>query len=407
MKAFSIREKSDLLKKIDIFSETGESILLELAGALMEKEALKGAVVVRKGDVGDALFIIARGAVRIHDGNHVLARMSQGSVFGEYALLDNNTRSASVTAEEHCLLLRLGRADFYRIALRNPDILQGVLRVLIRRMREMNELEEKLSKSYLKISRQKEQIEKQNSSITLQKELLSQQNYDLTRLNEEKNQFLGMVIHQIKNPLTSSLCMLEMLETDRKNLSEDQVQGLELIIKSLWRINQLINETLDVSAIESKVFEVKYEPLELHVIVNELIDNYSYLINQKELFVEQEISEVRASLNRLYFTQIVDNLLSNAVKFTPPGKRIRVRLHESEGEVILNVQDEGPGINEEMAARIFHQYSRQTDMSSQNLPPMGLGLAIVHKYTLAMHGIVRCENCPEGGTCFTVELPLQ
>jgi two-component system, sensor histidine kinase and response regulator len=406
MRAFSIQEKTDLLRHITIFSETDEHILTELAGVLSEKEALKGSVIVRKGDVGDALFVIARGSVRIHDGNHVLARMEQGGVFGEYALLDDNTRSASVTAEENCLLLRLDRTDFYRIALQNAEILQGALRALIHRMREMNELEEKLSKSYLKIRKQKEQIEKQNISITEQKELLSQQNFDLTKLNEEKNQFLGMVIHQIKNPLTSSLCMLEMLDADSEHLTEVQKEGIGIIIKSLWRINQLINQTLDVASIESKVFEVKLEPLDLHTIVYDLLDNYSYLISQKEIHVDSEIVEIRANLNRVYFAQIVDNLLSNAFKFTPPGKNVRVILIKEEGEVVLRVQDEGPGITEDLIGRIFHQYNRQTDMNTQALPPLGLGLAIVHKYAMAMNGTVSCENCPNGGTCFTVKFPV-
>jgi signal transduction histidine kinase len=405
MKAFSIREKTELLRHITIFSETDEHVVAELAGALSEKEVLKGTVIVRKGEVGDAMFILASGSVRIHDGNHVLARMGQGGVFGEYALLDNNTRSASVTAEEICLLLRLDRADFYRIAMQNAEILQGTLRALIRRMREMNELEEKLSRGYLKIQKQKEQIEKQNLSITEQKELLSQQNYDLTKLNEEKNQFLGMVIHQIKNPLTSSLCMLEMLEADTEHLTDVQKEGIKIIIKSLWRINQLINQTLDVSNIESKVFEVKNEPLKLHEIVFDLLDNYSYLISQKDIHLEVDISEIKANLNRVYFTQIVDNLLSNAFKFSLPGKKVHVLLGTENGEAVLKVQDEGPGITEDLIDRIFHQYNRQTDMQTQNLPPLGLGLAIVHKYALAMNGNVTCENCPHRGTCFTVKLP--
>ncbi|MCU0370264.1 MAG: cyclic nucleotide-binding domain-containing protein [Bacteroidales bacterium] len=206
------KEKFEFLRKIPIFAATEPDILDELASLLAEKEVLKGSTIIRKGDEGDAVFIIASGKVRVHDGNHVLARLVAGQMFGEYALIDQRTRSASVTAEENCLLLRLDYRDFYSHATGNPNILRGVLRQLIQRMRDMNELEEKLSKSYLKIQRQKELIENQNESISTQKAQLEQQNYDLTKLNEEKNQLISMVIHQIKNPLTSSLCMAEMLE---------------------------------------------------------------------------------------------------------------------------------------------------------------------------------------------------
>jgi signal transduction histidine kinase len=406
MKVLSIQDKTDLLKNIVIFSESEPDILSSLAMAMTEVEVLKGASIVKKGDTGDAMFIIAEGSVRVHDGNHVLARMKEGDFFGEYALIDDDTRSASVTAEEPCSLLKLAKNDFYQIALHNTDILQAVLRALIGRMRDMNELEEKLSRSYLKIRKQKEQIEKQHENISRQKEILSQQNYDLTKLNEEKNEMLSMVIHQIKNPLTSSLCLLEMLDSTGKDLTDDQDDALKIIINSLWRINNLINETLDVSSIESKVFEVKFEALGVHLIIQELIDNYTYLINQKEIELITQIDKVSAVLNQVYFTQIADNLFSNAFKFTPAGKKVRIILESNDDKVILTVEDEGPGISDEMKETLFVQYSRQTNMNTQGLPPTGLGLAIVNKYAQAMDGKVTCKDSPGGGTCFTVELPL-
>jgi len=122
--------------------------------------------------------------------------------------------------------------------------------------------------------------------------------------------------------------------------------------------------------------------------------------------LEPRISKISATLNKVYFTQIVDNLISNAFKFTPAGKKVTIILERNENWVIFKVEDEGPGIGDELKDRLFHQYNRQTDMHLQSLPPMGLGLAIVHKYTLAMQGIVTCEDCPGGGTCFTVKLPL-
>jgi signal transduction histidine kinase len=406
MKALSIQDKTELLRNIAIFSESQPEVLTNLAEAMSEVEFLKGAAIVKKGEVGDAMFIISRGSVRVHDGTHVLARMKEGDFFGEYALIDDNARSASVTTEEPCSLLKLERNDFYRIALQNTNILQAVLRSLIRRMRDMNLLEEKLSRSYLKIRRQKEQIEKQHQSITDQKEMLSQQNFDLTKLNEEKNEILSMVIHQIKNPLTSSLCSLEMLESAGKGLTDDQDEALNIIIKSLWRISNLINETLDVSSIESKVFEIKIEPLELHNIIQDLIDNYTYLINQKEIELILDIEEITVNLNRVYFTQVADNLFSNALKFTPAGKKVKISLKRKGLQVILGVEDEGPGISAELKEKLFDQYRRQTDMHLQGLPPKGLGLAIVEKYTKAMKGKVTFEDCPGGGTLFIVEFPI-
>jgi len=401
-----VKEKFEFLRKIPIFAGAEHDILMEMASSLTEKEVLKGSTIIRKGEEGDAVFIIASGKVRVHDGNHVLARLVTGQVFGEYALIDQRSRSASVTADESCLLLRLDYRDFYRNAAGNPSILRGVLTELIHRMRDMNELEEKLSKSYLKIQRQKDLIEKQNESISLQKVLLEQQNYDLTKLNEEKNQLISTVIHQIKNPLTSSLCMAEMLDAREGHVDETEREGLAIIRNGIKRINNLINEILDISTIESKVYELKMEPLNIRAILEELIGNYRHFIEQKNIQLHADITNITAKLNRVYVTQIFDNLLSNAVKFTPDGKAVYIRLTEKEGSVIFSIRDEGPGMAKERINKVFDQYSRQTSMVDQELSQDGLGLAIVYKYTTAMKGHVSCESNPGEGTKFIVELPF-
>ncbi len=403
----SLKAKSDFIKDLFIFSGVNADVLGELAGAMTVVEILKGTGIIRKGEKGDALYIIARGKVRIHDGNHVLARMEHGEMFGEYSLIDENTRSASVTAEENCLLLKLSRSDFYRIASGNSEILRGVLHLHIRRMRDMNDLEEKLSRSYLKIRRQKEQIEKQSNSISAQKEQLVQQNFDLTRLNEEKNQLISTVIHQIKNPLSSSLCMAEMLEADKDRLTEEQSVSLSIMRNSLRRINNLLNQFLDINAIDSKVYKLRMENLNLKEITEELIDTYRYFIEQKNIRLFTEIDAIEAMTNRVYFTQIIDNLLSNAVKFTYPEKSIHVRLEKTNDRIIFTIRDEGPGIEKELLAVIFDQYTRQTDMFSQDLPPHGLGLAIVRKYVMALNGTIQCMSEPGKGSTFTVEIGIK
>jgi signal transduction histidine kinase len=404
MPDLSISERIELIRKVPIFSQTAGGILESLASAFTEEGFRTGALIFRKGDRGDAMFVIVSGKVRIHDGHHVMARMERGEVFGEYALIDDNVRSASVTAEAETRLLKLERDDFYRFAAGNIEVLRGVLLVLIGRMRSMNELEEKLSKSYLKIRKQKEQIEKQSGNISFQKEQLSQQNYDLTRLNEEKNHLISLVIHQIKNPLTSSLCMIEMMQAEPDKLSESQAQGLEVTRNSLRRINSLLNEFLDVNAIDSKVFKLKLEPLNLSEILGELIDNYHYFIGQKNLSLVQDIGQVNAKTNRVYFTQIADNMLSNAVKFTRPGGVVEVVLKDAGDVIRLSVKDDGPGLDKKKLEDLFNQYKRQGEMHLQHLPPTGLGLAIVHRYTSALNGDVWCECEPGKGTKFVVEL---
>ncbi|HRX98312.1 MAG TPA: cyclic nucleotide-binding domain-containing protein [Bacteroidales bacterium] len=208
------------LTKVRIFSETGEDVLAEIAGELTEIRIRRGQNVFKKGDEGDAMYIIKSGAVRVHDGNHVLSRLVPGQVFGEFALFDKETRSASITADEETILLQLEQDDFAKVMANKADVMLGVLKKLIRRIREMNELESKLAKSYMKIQKQKSEIEEQHQQLLEKKQELEQTNEQLTRLNEDKNQLISVVSHGLRNPLTSSLCVVDLLENEMAGLSE-------------------------------------------------------------------------------------------------------------------------------------------------------------------------------------------
>ena len=209
---FIMEERISALQKVNIFSETSDEVLMEIATVVSEEKFKRGQNIFKKGDIGDAMYIINQGTVRVHDGNHVLSRLIPGQVFGEFALFDNETRSASVTAEESTSLFKLEQEDFYQVMAGKAEVTKGVLIKVIRRIREMNELEGKLAKSYLKIQKQKNEIEEIHQNILAQKAELENTNEQLLRLNEEKNQLISVVSHGLRNPLTSSLCVIDLLE---------------------------------------------------------------------------------------------------------------------------------------------------------------------------------------------------
>ena len=199
--------------------------------------------------------------------------------------------------------------------------------------------------------------------------------------------------------------MAEMLDAREDHVDETEREGLSIIRNSIKRINNLINEILDLSTIESKVYQLKTEPLELKPILDELIENYRHFIEQKNIQLHTDIQSHSARLNRVYITQIYDNLFSNAVKFSPENGSVWISLKAGRKNSVFSIRDEGPGFEEAKAKEIFEQYRRQTSMSEQELPPEGLGLAIVYKYTTAMKGVVKLETKPGKGTTFTVEIP--
>lgn len=397
-----IEERVKILQTTHIFSDTDVEVLRDIAKALKEKHARNEQVILKKGDIGNAMFIIVKGRVRIHDGNHVLSKLGSGSIFGEYSLIDEETRSASVTAEESCDLLKLSQEDFFNIIFEKKQIIKGVLRVLINRMRSMNELEEKLSKNYKKIRKQKEEIELQHKNISEQKNLLEEQNYDLLSLNEEKNHLISVLVHGMKNPLTSSMCMIELLKSDEDQLNSDQKEFADIIDNSLHRMNSMINQILNVNRIESKTFSLKLETIELSKLIKNVLDNFKIVISRKKLNIKLNLNESYAKLNEVYTYQIIDNLLSNSIRLSSESKRIKIDLQQANDKVRIEICDEGPGISSKQIDTIFDQYQRQTKLPTIETSN-GLGLAIVKKYVTAMKGKVWCESELGKGAKFIIE----
>lgn len=131
-------EKTLLLKNAELFQEIADESLASIAALLEEQSVEAGTTLFDKGEPGHALYVIAEGSVKVHDGNHELAVLHENDFFGELSLLDAEPRSASITTLSDCLLLRLEQAVFYEAVALYPDVLKGIVRTLCRRLRRMD-----------------------------------------------------------------------------------------------------------------------------------------------------------------------------------------------------------------------------------------------------------------------------
>jgi CRP/FNR family transcriptional regulator, cyclic AMP receptor protein len=132
-------EKVLLLKSLAIFNDTPETILSELAPLMQEEEFEKGAILFNEGDIGDCMFIIYKGEVKIHKGATALAVLKEKEVFGELSLLDSETRSASATANTDCFLFKIDQEPFYELVETRPEVAKGFIKILCQRLRAQNE----------------------------------------------------------------------------------------------------------------------------------------------------------------------------------------------------------------------------------------------------------------------------
>jgi len=132
-------EKVLILKSLAIFSETPETILSELAPLMQETEVEEGKVLFNEGDVGDCMYIIHKGEIKIHKGAITLAILKEKEVFGELSLLDSETRSASATANTDCFLFKIDQEPFYELVETRPEVAKGFIKILCHRLRLQNE----------------------------------------------------------------------------------------------------------------------------------------------------------------------------------------------------------------------------------------------------------------------------
>ncbi len=132
-------EKVLILKSLPIFRETPENILADLAPLMEEEEFEQETLIFNEGEIGDCMYIIHRGSVRIHKGQTNLAILGDKEVFGELSLLDAETRSASATSTTDCTLFRIDQEPFYELIETRPEIARGFIKILCKRLRAQNE----------------------------------------------------------------------------------------------------------------------------------------------------------------------------------------------------------------------------------------------------------------------------
>ena len=132
-------EKVLVLKSLNLFKDTPENILADLAPLMKEMEYELGTEIFKEGDTGDCMYIIQQGNIKIHKGTTTLAVLKEKEVFGELSLLDADTRSASATADTDCILYKIDQEPFYELMDERPEVAKVFIKILCQRLRTMNE----------------------------------------------------------------------------------------------------------------------------------------------------------------------------------------------------------------------------------------------------------------------------
>ena len=220
---------------------------------------------------------------------------------------------------------------------------------------------------------------------------------------EKLRRFLADASHELRTPLTSIRGYSEMFER-AKDDPEDLGLAMRRIEEESRRMGVMVEELLVLARL-GEGREPEKLPVDLAHVVDDCVSDARAAAPAREITLERtEAATVMGDDHQLH--QVVHNLLSNAVRHTPPDARIRLTLATRDGYATIAVADDGPGLEPDVAAKVFEPFFRADKSRARETGGAGLGLAIVAAIVEAHRGTVRLDTTPGAGATFTVTLPL-
>ena len=256
-----------------------------------------------------------------------------------------------------------------------PDLLQGVM---------FDVTERKLAEEALKKSERREREAAER----------------LRALDDMKNTFLAAVSHELRSPLTSILGLSLTLE-QQDLTSEDRGDLLSRLASNARKLDRLLKDLLDIDRLNRGIVTPQYRPTDVGALVRRTVDSLD-LLADRSVLVEAE--PVVVSIDPAKVERIVENLLANAVRHTSADAGIWVRVAPSDGGVLIAVEDDGPGVPEELQKAIFEPFL-QGPIASPHSPGTGIGLSLVALFADLHGGRAWVEDRKGGGASFRVFLP--
>jgi two-component system, OmpR family, phosphate regulon sensor histidine kinase PhoR len=230
---------------------------------------------------------------------------------------------------------------------------------------------------------------------------------DQRRTDMMRREFVANVSHELRTPLTSVRALAEALAGGAAQDREAGPRFLERIIAEVDRLALLVNDLLDLSAIESGSAKLEMESVPLREVIEDVVTKFRPMADRRRIVLRGNGARglLRAWADRARVTQAVANLVDNAIKYTPDGGTVTVEEEARDGMVAIAVADTGIGIASEHLPRIFERFYRVDRSRSRSLGGTGLGLSIVKHIATSHGGEVEVTSVEGRGTRFTLLLP--
>lgn len=328
---------------------------------------------------------------RVLVGISILALM--GVIFLAVVVSDNITRPVKSLEEG---ALGLIRGNFRPIVVTSKNEIGRLAQIFNSTAVELLEVRKKLEN---KIELANKDLEKKNTELI-------DANKELKKLDELKSNFLSLVSHELKTPLSSMKISTEYLESDANIDPVSRKEIHEIILRNIDRQTRLINDILDLSKIEAGKTELKFEIIGIRELADASYENIKQLALKKNISITLDIpnnlSPIMADREKLII--VLNNLFENAVKFTPDNGSIILSAKEDDDGITVIMEDTGIGMENEKIEKIFDKFYQVDSSSRRKTGGCGLGLSISSEIIKAHESVIHVESEPGKGSTFSFKL---
>lgn len=246
---------------------------------------------------------------------------------------------------------------------------------------------------------------KTNDGIKILYKELENKNTELKRLDQAKSQFVAMVSHEFKNPLsTIKETLIIISDGVAGEVNPKQKKMLEVAVRTVARLVRLVTDILDISKIEAGRMEMHYGNVDIRALIDEIVTGYGVKCASKHQELSQKIPVDIGSIyaDRDKLSEVIINVLNNAIKYTPEFGKITISVKGSSSEVLFEIGDNGPGISKENLGKIFDKFER---IGAEKEEGTGLGLPIAQEIVTLHKGKIWVESELGKGSRFKFIIP--
>lgn len=338
----------------------------------------------------DTFYVILEGEVEvtktIHAGEERLLKvLGAGEFFGEMALIHNAPRAATVRSRTPLITLEIRREGFHQVLHRSPHISLALVREISRRLRENDEMA--------------------IDDLRLRARELADAYQKLAEMEAARREFVTNISHQLRTPLTSANGYLQLLVKGAIP-PEQRENVIATVARNVEQIVQLVNDLLFLQ--ETELILGQLEAVNIVNLVRKVAARYHDQAQQAgvSLHIQPTPSLPAVAGDPTSLERALAALMDNAIKFTPAGGRVQVKFRRQKHQVLIDVQDEGIGIEPEQLPHIFEEFYHLDQKQGRLFEGVGLGLAIAKQVVHQHKGQLTVTSTPGKGSTFTIALNI-